>query len=416
MHINPRAASVRAQAALCVLAVTIGLTVAPSLIGSAVAAPHGASECASAQAAVKQAQKRQSATKVKVVKAKKALKKAKKAKVRKAAKMKKVKRAKKAVVVASKRFTAAQRAVKVRQSQARSACANPAPNPQAEAAGKKLSLLGLGGGLPLDTLDAGQLVALLERLLPGVASQLNPAELASLVAGFNAGPEMDPEDALSLLAGVLDPSSITDLLGGAAGPEALTELITHIIGELSSLGGGFPIPAGFDPAGLWETFAGMFGALSPAQLGSLLALVTSGLGLGGNNLDLNQLTDLIDSLIPGVSSQFDPDQLLSMLSAVNGGGLSATTLANLLGGQFSAGQLQAVLAGTAGQELLGSVVAQVMAQLGTAGLGGLELPGSLGAGAITSLISTVTSLVTSILGGGGVLPVVCGLLPFLCPK
>lgn len=414
MSINPRSAMTRTQAAICVLAVTVGLTVAPALIVTANARPSVSSECASAQAVVKQAQSRQAAAKQKAVRAAKALKKAKKAHLHRAAK---VKKAKKAVAAARSGYAAAQRAVKIRQSQARSACANPAPIPAAENTGKKLSLLGLGNGLPVGDLDASQLTALLDQLLPGVASQLNPAELASLLSGFNAGSSLDPAAALALLTGVLDPAAITSVLGGAAGPEVLTDLIEDIVAQLSGLGGGLPIPAGFDPAGLWDTFAGLFGTLSADQLGSLLAMLTSAFGMGGDDLDLEQLTGLIDSLVPGISDQFDAGQLTSMLSGINGGGISADTLANLLGGQFSPAQLLQVLNGTAGQALLGSVIAQVMAQLGTAGGGGLVLPGDLSPVAVAQLISTVTNLLTTVLSGGGVLPVVCGLIPIplLCP-
>lgn len=412
MYLNPRSVLARAQAALCVLAVTVGLTVAPAMFVTADARGAVGSPCASAQAVLAQAQSHQAVARQKVAQAAKALKKAKKAHDHRAAK---VKKAKKAVAAANRGYAAAQSAVKIRQSQARSACANPAPNPQAASIGKKLSLLGLGNGLPVGVLDASQLTALLDQLLPGVASQLNPTELLSLVSGFNVGPSLDPTQALSLLTGVLDPAAVTALLSGSASPEVLSDLISDIISQLSSLGGGLPIPAGFDPTDLWETFGGVFGALSADQIGSLLAMITGSLGMAGNDLDLGQLTGLIDALVPGISDQFDAGQLTSMLGAVNGAGLSADTLANLLGGQFSPDQVLQVLNGTASPALLGSVIAQVMAQLGTAGGGGLQLPGDLDALEITQLISTVTDLITSVLGGGGLLPVVCGLIPLLCP-
>lgn len=413
MNLTPRSVLTRAQAAVCVLAVTVGLTVAPAMIVPANASGPGTPECASAQSVLARAQNHQGAAHQRAARAAKALKNAKKAHVHRAVK---VKKAKKAVAAANPGYAAAKSAVKIRQAQARSACANPAPIPAAVNAGKKLSLLGLGNGLPVGALDASQLTALLDQLLPGVASQLNPAELASLLSGFNAGSSLDPAAALALLTGVLDPAAITSLLSGAAGPEVLTGLIEDIIGQLSALGGGLPIPSSFDPAGLWDTFAGIFGALSADQLGSLLAMVTSALGMGAADLNLEQLTGLIDSLVPGISEQFDAGQLTAMLAGINGGGLSADTLANLLGGQFSPTQLLDVINGTAGQALLGSVIAQVMAQLGTAGGGGLELPGALDLAAITALITTVTDLITAVLGGG-ILPIVCGLIPIplLCP-
>ena len=93
------------------------------------------------------------------------------------------------------------------------------------------------------------------------------------------------------------------------------------------------------------------------------------------------------------------------------------SLSALLGGQFSPAQLTSVLNGTADPALLSSVIAQVIAQLATAGGGGLTLPGTLSSGDATSLIATVTSLLTDVAGGGGgVLPVICGVvpIPLLC--
>lgn len=413
MQHTPRSVSARAQSVICVLAVTVGLTVAPSLVASASAEQSrsaAVSACASAQAAQQQAKRAQAAAKAKVVKAQKAVAKAKKAR-----KPAVVKKAKKALTKARTTYAAATRAYQNRGAQVRSACAKPAVAPAINA-GKKISLLGLGEGLDLDQISLTQLTALLENLLPGVTDNLDAGQLASLLAGFNAGTDLDPADALSVLNGVLPVGDITALLGGTASPEALTALIEDVIDQLSGLAGNLPIPGGFDPTGLWETFSGIFGNLDPDQLGSLLALVTSAFG-GGSSFDLGQLTDLIDSLVPGISESFDPDQLTSMLSGLNGEGLSAATLSNLLGGQFSPAQLQQVIDGTAGQVLLGTVVAQVMAQLSTAGLGGLELPGPLGGDPLTSLLSTVTDLVSTITSGLGVLPVVCGLIPIplLCP-
>lgn len=415
MPFSSRSVPARAQAVVSAIAVVIGLTVAPALISPAGAAADrtaATTVCAKAQAGVKAAKKKQAAAQQAVVTAKKALKKA-----QKAHQPKRVKKAKAALAAAKKRHATTTRAVKTRQSQARSACAAPVPSPAAENTGKKLSLLGLGNGLDLGALDAVGLAALLDQLLPGVTDHLDAAQLSALLAGFNAGSSLDPDDALALLTGVLDPGAITDLLGGDASPEALTGLIEDIIGQLADLGGGLPVPTDFDPTGLWDTFAGIFGLLSADQLGSLLAMVTSALGLGGDELDVDQLTELIDSLVPGISESFDAEQLESMLAGINGNGLSAATLASLLGGQFSPAQLLQVVNGTAGQALLGNVIAQVMAHLGTAGGGGLELPAELGAGTVAGLISTVTNLVTSVLGGGGVLPVVCGLIPIpvLCP-
>ncbi|MET3962255.1 hypothetical protein ABIE44_002189 [Marmoricola sp. OAE513] len=412
MHLIPRSLSARAQVVACAVAVSVALSVAPAVVSTAgaVQAASGvkSADCSSAETALTQAQRQQAVAKHKVVKAKKAVKKAKKATSHRAAK---VKKAKKVLAKARARYDAATKAVSYRKDRARYACASPTSSTKAEGIGKKISLLGLGNGLDLGTLDQTGLTALLEQLLPGVTDNLSPAQLAALLAGFNGGTDLDPVDALALLTGVLSPDAITDLLGGEASPDAIADLIEDVIGQLSGLAGDFPIPTDFDPTGLWDTFAGIFGTLSADQLGSLLTLLTSAFGGAGESFDVDQLTDLIDALVPGISESFDEDQLAAMLGGLNSDGIGAETLANLLGGRFSPAQLQQVMAGTAGQALLGSVITQVMAQLGTAGAGGLELPGPLGAGQVASLISTVTSLVTGLVGGGEVLPVVCGLIP-----
>ncbi|RNL60429.1 hypothetical protein EFK50_19025 [Nocardioides marmoriginsengisoli] len=416
MQLNPRSATTRAQAALCVLAVTVGLTVAPSLLVSADASSNRSSAvsaaCTSAKNALTQAKRQQKAAKASVLKARKAVKKAKHTH-----RPAKVRKAKKALARSNARYNTWSNAVTKRQSRVGQACAAPTSAARANGIGKQLSLLGLGSGLDLGAIDASQLTSLLNQLLPGVTTNLDAGRLTALLSGFNAGNDLDATDALALLSGVFSPSQILALLEGTASPELLTDLAEHLVGQLSGLAGSFPIPGGFDPTGLFQTFAGMFGGLGPAQLGSLLQLVTGALGSGATTFDLGQLTSLLDSLIPGASDQFDAGQLTSMLGALNGGGLSAGTLSNLLGGQFSITQLQSVISGTAGQALLGTVIAQVMAQVATAGAGGLALPGVLDLTTLTNLVTTVTSLLTSLTGGGGVLPIVCGLipLPLLCP-
>jgi hypothetical protein len=405
MHLTLNSVSARAQAVVCALAVTIGLTVAPALISTAGAAPVAPAApaapvasattspaCASARSALAKAKKQQAAAKKAVAKAKKALAVAKKAKVHHAAK---VKKAKKVLAKAKKHYAATNKAVTYRQGKVRSACAAPAGKP----------------GTNPGTNTGKKMTALLEQFLPGVSQFLSPNQLSALLAGFNAGKSLDPTAAASLLTGILDPSSITALLGGASSPQALTALITDITSQLSTMGGGLPIPSTFDPTSLFNTFAGIFGTLDPSQLGSLLSLLTGAVGSSGSTFSPTQLTSLLNSLVPGLAGQFSPTQLTSMLSALNGQGLSAGMLANLLGGQFSVNQLQSVLGGTAGQALIGSVINQVVAELGTAGGGNLQLPGSLNAGQVANLISTLTSVVSGVLGNIPVLPVVCGLIP-----
>ena len=414
MQFNPTSTVRRTQSALCVLAVTVGLAVAPGMASGATAAPARAaavsSNCAAAKTALAQARAQDRAAKVAVAKARKSLRKAKAAH-----KSAQVRKAKATLVKASKKSRATAKTVQFRGSRVSYACAAPTSAVAARSTGAKLNLLAVANGLSVGSLDLGQLTSLLDQLIPGVTSFIEPGKLTALLGGFNSAGALSPTDALGLLSGSLSPDQITGLLAGSASPEVVTALLGDVVGQLSGLAGGLPIPANLDPTGLFETFAGIFGGLDPAQLGGLLSMVSAGLGTGGSPLDVTQLTSLLNSLVPGIAGSFSPDQLTSMLGALNGGGLSASTLSNLLGGQFSPLQVTSVLGGTASPDLLGSVIAQVMAQLATAGGGGLTLPGALDLGTLTGLISTVTDLFSGLLGGGGGGGTLCTLLPILCP-
>ena len=75
-----------------------------------------------------------------------------------------------------------------------------------------------------------------------------------------------------------------------------------------------------------------------------------------------------------------------------------------------------MLAGTAGSDLLGEVLANLIAQLGTVGGGDLTLPGTVDAGVLSTLVASVTTLVTDVIGGlvTTIGNTVCTLLPILC--
>lgn len=411
-----RTLSHQLRAGLAVAVAATALSFAPAVTSSATAAPAVATadsaECAAAKTALAQARAQQRAAKARLVKARKALRKA-----QKAHQPVKVRRAKKAVKRAAAAHRARTKAANYRGVRMSYACASPTSAVRANGTGQKIALLALAEGLSIDALDIGQLTAVLDRFLPGVADQLTEGQLTALLTGFNtvAGlGDLDPSDALALLGGSFSAADITSLLEGAAGPELIGSLAEHILGQLGGLGGGLPLPADFDPTGVFETFLGLFGGLDATQLGQLLALVTAAVG-GGSGFDLEQLTGLLDTLSPGLSDQLDPADLTAMLGAFNGE-ISADTLSNLLGGAFSLEQLTALLGGTGGTALVGELIAQVMAQLGTLGGGAFELPTGLDLEALTALVSTVTDLIDA-LTGGGVLPVICGIIPLpgLCP-
>ena len=411
MHLKTRAVS-----ALATLAMTASLVAVPALLqtSAAVPAPSDSSragvtaECAAAQAGLANA-------KAKKVKAKKSLRKARKSlrKAKKTHRPVKIRKAKKVRARAKHRFVNRSRAVRTQNKRVAYACSAPTSSTRASATGQKLDLLVLATGTVGETVDLVQLNALLDRLLPGVGSQLTPGQLSALLTGFNAGP-LSLDDATALLDGTFSPTELQSLLAGTASPELVLALADHVIGQLS-LASGLPVPGSFDPTDLLETIAGVFGGLDAAQLGTLLGLLTSSVGADPSAFDLAELTGLLDGLLPGVSDLLDPAQLTAMLGALNGGGLDVSTLSNLLGGQFSAAELQQVLNGTADDALVGEVIAHVVAQLGTVGGGGLELPGTIDPATLLSLVSTVTDLVDDVLGGvlGGDAGV-CTLLPILC--
>jgi hypothetical protein len=218
---------------------------------------------------------------------------------------------------------------------------------------------------------------------------------------------------------VFSPDQILALVGGGSvDPALLLALAQHIVGELGWQVGVPAVPGSFDATdltGLVQTLAGMFGQLDASQLGSLLNLVLTGTGQDPSLFDTTKLTNLLDSIEPGLSDQFDAGQLADMLAALKGTGLDAGTLSNLLGARFSAAEIQQVITGGDTSALFGNVLANVFAQLATAGDGGLVVPGALDLADADSLVTTVTGLIGGILaggsGGGGPL---CDLLGIGC--
>jgi hypothetical protein len=408
----------RTVSAVVSLAVGATLAVVPALLAQASGSPAPSSEarmtvtaeCAAARTGLTNAQSQKAKAHKAVVKAKKKLRKAKHThrKVR-------IKKAKRVLKKARHRYTVRSRAVNTQNKRVAYACAAPTSATRANATGQKVDLLVMATGTVTSLLDTTQLTALIDRLLPGVSGVLSPAQLTSLTSGFNTGP-LSLDDATALLDGSFSLTELQSILGGTASPALVLDLANHIISQLSGMGGGLPIPGSFDPTALLQTISGVFGTLDPSQLGSLLGLLMTAVGSGGNTLDATQLTSLLEGLVPGSSAQLSPAQLTSMLTTLNAGGLDAGTLTNLLGGQFSLTQLQQVLAGTAGTDLVGEVLANVIAQLGTLGGGGLTLPGTVDSGVLSSLVTSITTLVTDVIGSlvTTIGNTVCTLLPILC--
>lgn len=405
----------RARAGLALALAAATLTLSPAALSPATAATArpartatASTECANAQAALAQARQQRRAAHAALVTARIALHRARAGHhpVKAARIQKRVTR-----LVARNHTLAG--VVATRSSRMSYACAAPTSTARAVGTGKGLALLALADGLPVSLIGVDQLTALLNTLLPGVTSQLSAEQLTALLGGFNAvGGGVDPTDALNVLSGEFSPADIASILAGTASPELLTNLAEELLGELSGLAGGSDLPGSVDPTDLLNTFAGVFGALNPTQFGDLLVLLTRATGNANSTFSMDQLTSLVGGLAPGALDAFSPDQLTTMLGVLNGHVVSESVLSNILGGQFTTQQLSSVMGGTAGSDLTGQVFSQVMAQFATGGDGGLALPSGLDSTQLADLVSTMTSLVTGLLGGGGgLLGGICGILP-----
>ncbi|GAA4825993.1 hypothetical protein ACFQ0K_18835 [Nocardioides caeni] len=415
----------RVLVSLTAVAVTAGLVLVPSTTTAApaiaAAAPSAGSapsaECTRAQSSLARARRNKVAADRAVLRAKRELRRAQRndrpAKVTRARKRN--------LAAANRRRAVAARRVVHWQGVKRSACAQPASEPEVQI-GQQLDLLSLllGGGA-VGTISASQLAVLLDKVLPGISGHLDPTQLAGVLTGFNAGSGLSLGQLTSLLGGGFDPGDVADLLTGSADPAAVQEFLTNIVGQLSALGGGTLPPAPLDPAqllALTDLLAGITGNLGPIQLGGLLALLAAGTGESGA-LDLDELTTLLDGLLPGLADQFDPSELTALLSAFDAGAPGAAELADLLGGLFSPEQLLSVLAGTPTDALFGEVIAQVLGQFAAVAGGSLPVIGTLDPSVLTDLLDTVTGLLGGLLGGSGGgggeggNPL-CQILPILC--
>jgi hypothetical protein len=237
-----RALGLRTASSVAILAMGATLALAPAALSPAGAVPATAgaerttvtAECAAAQAALSSARAGKARAHHKVVKARKALRKAKH--THRPALVHKAKR-----LLKKRRHRYAVRSHNVHVQAARVGYACSAPNSAARASGTgiELDLLAIATGAAGKVLDATQLTALLDELLPGASGQLDPAQLNALLSGFNAGaPSLD--DVTILLGSVFTPEELQALLAGTADPTVVLALTDHIIGELSGLSGVDP--------------------------------------------------------------------------------------------------------------------------------------------------------------------------------
>jgi hypothetical protein len=400
------------------IAVTAALAAAPAILQPATAAvgsdaPARAAvtaQCAAAQVGVATAKKRKAKAHKKVVKARKALRKAKKTH-----RPARIKKAKRVLTKARHRQALRKRALNTANMRMAYACSSPTSAARAYGTGQQAALLVIGSGSPLDALDLTQLTALVDRLLPGASGVLSPGQLTSLLGGVNAAP-LGLDGATALLGDRFSPAELQSLLGGTADPAVLFALAGQLAGQLSAMtGGAVPVTGSPDLTSLLDLFAGMAGTLDPTQLGGLVDLLLSIAEQKDVTLDSTQLGTLLDGLIPNITDKVDASQLTSMLTAVNGASLDPATLSDLLGGQFSSADLGLLQGGAGTDALKGEVLGNIVAQLGTLGGGDLTLPGTVDPAVLTGLVSSVTDLVSHVVGGVPIVgDAVCTLLPILC--
>jgi hypothetical protein len=413
----PRSLSTRARAGIAAAVVVTSLGVPAFAVPAEAASARTAAsaDCNNANAAVAKDKHQIHAAKIQLGRSQRALRNAKQHHQNR-----KANKARKAVAHYKHRVKALTATMQKDQKRANYACAAPKSATKATTVGSALGLLALGNGLPLSTASAGQLTSMLDAVVPGISSQLDPGQLTALLGGFNAlgSGTANPTDLLNQLGSGFSAGDITSLLGGTASPTVLTSLGTQLVGTLTGLAGSAPSSGSFDPTTLLTTVAGFFGDLNPTQFGDLLVLLTRATGNANSTFSPTQLQNLVGGLAPGALSSFSPSDLTTMLTVLNGHSVSESTLATLLGGQFTVPELSSVMGGSAPTTLVGQVFSAVMAQFATGGHGSLPVPTTIDPTQLTSLASTVTSLVTGLLGGGGgLVGGICGIVPIpgLCP-
>jgi hypothetical protein len=269
MHLIVRTISGRARAALCALTITTSLTLAPALVSAASATdlPPAPTDCSTAKALWLQAVHQQHVAHAAALAAAKAVAKSR-ALHQSATRQQALKNIQ---VAASRKYWAKVSASKIKHTRMGYACAAPTSAVKAYGAGKTLALLAIGNGLDVSSINADQLTALIEQFLPGISNNLDAGQLAGLLSGFNSGPGLSPTDVLGLLGGGFSPDQITAILGGVASPEVVTALLDTVLGQLSGMGGGLPIPTDLDLAGILTTVTGILG--SGGSLSTLCGLV-----------------------------------------------------------------------------------------------------------------------------------------------
>jgi hypothetical protein len=268
-------------AAAATTAVTASLALAPAVVDSASAAPgRGASvteECAAAQTAHALARSAQARSHRKLALARKALRKAKHSHRAPA-----IRKAKRHLKVAKRRYVARTHNTRVQTARVGYACSAPNSSARAAGTGMKLDLLAVATGSAGKVIDATQLAALLEDLLPGITGHLDQGQLNALLSGFNAGtPSLD---SLTVLLGSdFTPDQLTALLGGSPDPALVQALVENVIGELSGLS-GVPVPGTLDATALQAIVTTVTGLLGGLPTGAATGGTTGGTGGTGGGL------------------------------------------------------------------------------------------------------------------------------------
>lgn len=410
-------AGARAAAGLSTAGLVVGLLFASPASSQAATVP-AASNCASATAAVGNAVRSVKAAQAQVAASTKILKAA-----QASHQQTRIVTAKAAVASAAKRLAKAKAAAAAHSAQASYACAAPTSAVRARAIGKALQLAATGSGVSTSGLTPTQASSLMSRLVAGAGSTFSLTQLSTIASSLTT--PVNAADATALLGSAFSPSQIASLLQGSAGASTVSAVLTQVVAQISSVA-GVQAPATVSPSDVWNTVAGLLQKYTPTQAGALVSALRGSMPGASTTATPDEVVSLLNSLLPGLGSNFSASQLSTIVNVANGSAPTAQQIADLLGGTIAPSVLQGVLSGGASTTAGPQVIAQILAALGTnigqpvdvTTLVG-QLTGTGGAiGVLSQVLSTLTTATsgtgtTNPIGGllGGVTGTLGGILP-----
>jgi hypothetical protein len=151
-----------------------------------------------------------------------------------------------------------------------------------------------------------------------------------------------------------------------------------------------------------------------AGTGMKLDILAIATGQGGKLLDPTQLSSLLESLLPGVTSGLSQSQLDALLSGFNSGTPSLDDATVLLGSAFSPDQLTSLLGGSPDPSLVLALATNIVNELSGLTGGAVPVPGSFSTttgqdiiDTVTAVLSPITTTVTTTTSGGTTDPLLC---------